>query len=77
VLRFGVGSALLLITAALFAIAGGIDVLSPTDWQAFAAKWEMPPPTSNERRIMLLLAMMSGLLAVVRLTSSSRPVARP
>jgi hypothetical protein len=70
VLPFGFGLLLLVASAALVGGAGGIDLLSATDWQAISEKWRLPPEADNGRRLLLLTGLLMLLLAVVRLATS-------
>jgi hypothetical protein len=75
--RLLVGLVLLAVAAALLAIAGGIDVRSPGDWQSAAQNWTLPSKDENERSIVLLLGGLVAMLAFVRLITPRSGAARP
>jgi hypothetical protein len=68
-MRFLIALMLFVGAAALIGWAGGLQILSPSDWQHIAQKWALPPVTENERCLTLLTGGIVAFLAVARLLS--------
>jgi hypothetical protein len=76
-MRIVVAVLMLVIAVAFLGYAGGLDILSIADWKSVATTWSVPPTAENERCLALLLGVVFGFLALVRIISSSRPVSAP
>jgi hypothetical protein len=72
-MRFLIALILLIGAAALIGSAGGLQILSASDWQQVAQKWALPPASENERCLTLLTGAIVAFLAVARLLSPMPP----